>query len=91
MGLSNIYQGNHLLNALNGWYVYSYLSYTKQKTVVSFDEDGSVVKSVTMSMENAGKAIGEHGYHVTLNQPFVYCIKDTQGLPLVIGSVIDPR
>lgn len=91
MGLSNIYQGNHLLNALNGWYVYSYLSYTKQKTVVSFDEDGSVVKSVTMSMANAGKNSAERGYHVTLNQPFVYCIKDTQGLPLVIGSVIDPR
>lgn len=92
MGLSNIYKkgSNHLLNALNGYWDYSYLTYTKQKTVVSFNEDGTVVKSIAMSQENAGKG-GHMGNAVTLNRPFVYCIKDSQGLPLVIGNVNDPR
>ena len=79
-----------MLNALNGYWDYSYLTYTKQKTVVSFNEDGTVVKSIVMSRENAGKG-GHMGNAVTLNRPFVYCIKDSQGLPLVIGNVSDPR
>jgi hypothetical protein len=31
-----------------------------------------------------------NGYQVTLNQPFVYCIKDGDGLPLVLGAVNNP-
>ena len=69
----------------------SYVKCTKQKTSVSFDEDGTVVKSITFSLGNGMDSYHpSNGYEVVLNQPFVYCIKDRDGLPLVLGAVNNP-
>ena len=97
LGITNpyVFRSNHLKNAFKEpeEIQYSYLVYTKQKTNVSFDEDGTVVKSLTFSMGAAGKAANpnNHAYEVQLNQPFVYCIRDRNNLPLVLGSVINPN
>ena len=69
----------------------SYVKCTKQKTSVSFDEDGTVVKSITFSVANGTDSMPfNNGYQVALNQPFIYCIKDRDGLPLVLGAVNNP-
>lgn len=96
LGITNPYisHSNHLVNAFKDQdsVLYSYLNYTKQKTSLSFSEDGTVVKSVVISMGAAGKAApGRSGYEIELNQPFVYCIRDISGLPLVLGSVLNPN
>ena len=70
----------------------SWVKLTKQKTSVSFDEDGTVVKSITFSIGNGTDSYHpSNGYEVTLNQPFVYVIKDSNGLPLVLGTVNNPK
>ena len=69
----------------------SYVKCTKQKTSVSFDEDGTVVKSITFSVANGTDSMPtSNGFEIVLNQPFVYCIKDRDGLPLVLGAVNNP-
>ena len=95
MGLTNPYvdKSNHLKNAFEEPEIieYSYLTYTKQKTSVAFNEDGTVIKSITMSMGAAGTAAPmKDGYKVDLNQPFVYCIRDSSGLPLLVGTIVNP-
>lgn len=96
LGITNPYvkRSNHLKNAFrrSDELEYSYLNYTKQKTNVSFDEDGTIVKSITISLGATATSAGpgDDGYHVELNQPFVYCIRDPMGLPLVVGSVLNP-
>ncbi len=96
LGITNPYKerSNHLKDAFseNAFIEYSYLNYTKQKTSVSFDEDGTVVKTLTITLGAAGTdAYNGNGYEIKLNQPFVYCIRDPNGLPLILGSVVDPQ
>ena len=96
LGITNpyVFHSNHLKNAFRDGELleYSYLNYSKQKTSISFSEDGTVVKSLTMTMGAAGKAAEPHrdGYKIELNQPFVYCIRDRSGLPLILGAVTNP-
>ena len=91
-GIEKMYEstGNCLENAVeSSGFLYSYIQHTKQKTTVSFDEDGTVVKTITFSL-GAGGTSTAPGSDVNLNQPFVYCIKDRSGLPLVLGAIINP-
>ena len=96
LGITNpyVFHSNHLKNAFRDGELleYSYLNYSKQKTSISFSEDGTVVKSLTMTMGAAGKAAEPHrdGYKIELNQPFVCCIRDRSGLPLILGAVTNP-
>ena len=70
----------------------SWVKFTKQKTSVSFDEDGTVVKSITFSVANGTDSMPiSNGFEIVLNQPFVYTIKDRDGLPLVLGAVNNPK
>ena len=66
-----------------------FLKYVKQKNTIKFDEDGTIAK--TVSMAGIGKAtsssIIENTFSVRLNQPFIYIIEDSNGLPLYVGSV----
>ena len=82
--------GDCLGNASEHDFERSYIDYTKQKTVVSFDEDGTIVKSITFGNASGMDSYRGNGYQVNLNQPFVYCIKDRSGLPLVLGAVNNP-
>lgn len=91
-GIVKIYDkyGDCLGNASERDFERSYIDYTKQKTVVSFDEDGTIVKSITFGNASGMDSYRGNGYQVNLNQPFVYCIKDRSGLPLVLGAVTNP-
>ena len=66
-----------------------FLKYVKQKNTIKFDEDGTIAK--TVSMAGIGKAtsssIIENTFSVRLNQPFIYIIEDSNGLPLYVGSI----
>lgn len=70
-------------------YESAYLKYVKQKNTISFDEDGTEAK--TVSFASIGKAtssaIIQDTLYVKLNQPFIYIIEDSNGLPLYVGSV----
>ena len=70
-----------------------YLDFVKQKNKVSFDEDGTTVKSVTVS---GMMGTAESGYivmdtiDITLDRPFIYVIYDDNDLPVFVGNVIYP-
>lgn len=66
-----------------------YCKFIKQKNILSLDEDGTTIKSLSMAKmgnSSAGK-IEEDIYEVKLNQPFIYVIYDQQDLPIYIGQV----
>ena len=67
-----------------------YLQYVKQKNVISFDEDGTIAKSVSFASFGKNTSAVEiviDTLEVKLNQPFIYIIEDSNSLPLFVGSV----
>ena len=69
-----------------------YIQKIKQKNEVEFNEDGSIVKSVTMASfgkENAAP-IRNDTLDVKLNQPFIYIIRDINDTPIFVGHVDNP-
>lgn len=70
-----------------------YLDFIKQKNNISFNEDGTVIKSVTFSglrATNAGP-ISVDTYEINLNQPFVYIIYDKDSIPIYLGHLDNPN
>jgi serine protease inhibitor len=68
-----------------------FISECKQKNKVSFNEDGTTIKSVTWTGFGAGSAGPmPDGIEVQLNQPFIYVIYDENDLPLYVGNVVNP-
>ena len=70
-----------------------YIQKIKQKNEVEFNEDGSIVKSITMaSFGPAGTAaqMKTDTLDVKLNQPFIYIIRDINGTPIFVGHVDNP-
>lgn len=69
-----------------------YLQYIKQKNKVSFNEDGTIVKSVTYG--SLGAAESEPRVYDTidikLDSSFIYVIYDADNIPLYIGHVDNP-
>lgn len=71
----------------------SYIQKIKQKNEVEFNEDGSIVKSVTMSTLAAtdiAPPMGNDTLDVKLNQPFIYIIRDINDTPIFVGHVDNP-
>ena len=67
----------------------SYIELAKQYASVQFDEDGTTVRSIAFQSMAAGSAAPGNGkFIVRLDQPFVYVIRDENGLPLFIGSYV---
>ncbi|MCI5745761.1 MAG: hypothetical protein MR270_05710 [Erysipelotrichaceae bacterium] len=67
-----------------------YLQYVKQKNAISFDEDGTIAKSVSFASFGKNTSAVEiviDTLEVKLNQPFIYIIEDSNSLPLFVGSV----
>lgn len=65
-----------------------YLKTAKSVTKVSMDEDGFTSKSLVFHLSNGSGSAGREtadSYYVNLNQPFVYVIRDANGLPLNLG------
>ena len=69
-----------------------YIQKIKQKNEVEFNEDGSIVKSVSMASFGAGGAapMRNDTLDVKLNQPFIYIIRDINGTPIFVGHVDNP-
>ena len=70
-----------------------YVQKMKQKNEVEFNEDGSIIKSVSMaSMAKEGAmAPSMDTIDVTLNQPFIYIIKDKNDTPIFVGHIDNPK
>lgn len=71
-----------------------YLDYVKQKNHISFDEDGTTIKSVTFSAargkNTATAPMTADTIDINLNRPFIYIIYDSNDLPIFIGNVNNP-
>lgn len=64
------------------------IDFIKQFNEVDFNENGTIVKTVTYGKTNGSSARDETGfYKVTLNHPFVYIIYDSNNIPLYVGNV----
>lgn len=62
-----------------------------QKNKVSFNEDGTTIKSVNVSTGmNATAPAPLESITYKLNQPFIYVIYDINNIPLYIGQVDNP-
>lgn len=70
------------------------MQYVRQKSSLSFDEDGTEIKSLTFS-KGSNKAIGPaiegETMKIQLNQPFLYVVYDSNDLPLYMGKVDQPN
>ena len=70
-----------------------YIQKIKQKNEVEFNEDGSIIKSVTMASygaANTDSTMENDTLDVKLNQPFIYIIRDINGTPIFVGHVDNP-
>ena len=69
-----------------------YLDILKQKNEVEFNEDGSIIKSITTGMAKAGDSMfrTDHVLEVKLNQPFIYIIRDINDAPIFVGHIDNP-
>lgn len=70
-----------------------YLQTLKQKNQVEFNEDGTIVKSVTMAAEGGkgGPWREADTLDVKLNQPFIYIIRDANNTPIFVGHIDNPQ
>ena len=69
-----------------------HLKFVKQKNKVAFSEDGTTIKSVTMSAEMP-TSVGPMEIitvDVNLNKPFIYVIYDSNDLPIYVGHLDKP-
>lgn len=64
-----------------------YLMMSKQKNKVTFDEDGTVVKSLGIQSYGSKATAPMDYYNFTLNHPFIYTIYDRNGLPIYTSKV----
>lgn len=70
-----------------------YIQKIKQKNEVEFNEDGSIVKSITMASFGASGTAApmeNDTLDVKLNQPFIYIIRDINDTPIFVGHVDNP-
>lgn len=64
------------------------LKWIKQKNKISFNESGTVIKSLTISAARNSEVMERFDtLEINLNRPFVYVIYDANNLPLYIGSI----
>lgn len=72
-----------------------YLSVVKQKNKITFSEDGTIVKSVTVS--GMAKSTGARftvyldTIDIKLDRPFIYVIYDRNNTPIYMGNLDNPN
>ncbi|MCR5514657.1 MAG: serpin family protein, partial [Bacilli bacterium] len=85
----NAFSGDNLDN------VNFYMQNVKQRNEVEFNEDGSIVKSVSMAAVGGYATAAQSGptdsLDVDLNQPFIYIIRDVNDNPIFVGHVDNPK
>lgn len=76
---------------LNNYNIYVHVM--KQRNEVEFNEDGTVVKSVTMAgmSKESAMPMDYNVIDVNLNQPFIYIIRDINDTPIFVGHVDNPK
>ena len=97
LGLEKMYDRdyNSFANAftpesINGYNIY--MQKVKQKNEVEFNEDGTIVKSVSMGAAGgAANMMNNAVLDVELNQPFIYIIRDANDTPIFVGHVDNPN
>ena len=70
------------------------LSTMKQKNQTEFNEDGAIIKSLSMaSLDDKAAPISPNmdEIDVTLNQPFIYIIRDCNNVPIFVGHIDNPN
>ena len=89
MGLSSLYED--LQHSIAGAVELSpnggAVAFTKQCNSIEFSETGTVARSITFS-GGYGATSGYRGenYVITLDEPFLYVIRDPNGLPMFVGA-----
>lgn len=70
-----------------------YLQNIKQRNEIEFNENGTIVRSLSTASFGAGSAgnMEMNTVDVKLNQPFIYIIKDINGSPIFVGHVDIPK
>ena len=70
-----------------------YIQKMKQRNEVEFNEDGTIIKSVSMASYGAKESamIESDTLEISLNQPFIYIIKDVNKTPIFVGHVDNPK
>lgn len=98
LGLSSIFNSDYdsFHNAFNDANLNDsniYVSVMKQRNEVEFNEDGTIVKSVSMAGMSKETAMYIDGQtlDVDLNQPFIYIIRDCNDTPIFVGHVDNPN
>lgn len=65
-----------------------YLTLVQQKNKIVLNEDGTVVKSLTMAYGDKATSLPPTDtYSICLNKPFIYVIYDQNQLPVYIGNI----
>jgi serine protease inhibitor len=69
-----------------------HLSFTKQFNRIAFSEDAALISSVTESgmSDTSSPQIDDNPISISLNQPFIYVIYDSNDLPIYVGNVSNP-
>lgn len=65
-----------------------YVDYVKQNAGIEFSESG--VKAAAVTSIGLAESSAPIFLSVTLNRPFIYIIKDKAGVPLFVGTMINP-
>ena len=69
----------------------AYLSQARHAARVAIDEEGVTAAAYTVMMTEGAAAPPEEEVDFALNRPFVFTITGTDGLPLFVGIVRQPR
>ena len=90
-GLNLVFDSNY--NSMNRIFnedINVYLDWIKQKNEIQFNEDGTVFKTIAISLGAGAAAPVVNEITINLNQPFIYVIYDTNGLPIQMGNIDNP-
>ena len=71
-----------------------YLSFVLQKNKITLNEDGTVIKSVSVAGGDKAMSVEpsvEKTINVVLNKPFIYVVYDRNDLPVFIGRIDNPK
>ena len=64
-----------------------YMDEIKQMNKVEFNEDGTVIKSISIGGASAKSAAPNKTLEVKLDQPFIYIIKNENDIPIHVGHI----
>ena len=92
MGFNTVFNlaENNFPDIYTDYHECQYVDFIKQFNEVDFNENGTIIKTVTYGKTN-GDSAPDHTeyYEITLNHPFIYVIYDSNNVPLYVGNVVN--